>query len=53
MTIKHRTKTSPAGIAGIYLSIREILQKAREGACRSVNFAMVRAYWEIGRVIVE
>ena len=36
-----------------YQNIRAILEKARSTAYRAVNFAMVQAYWEIGRVIVE
>ncbi len=36
-----------------YENIRQILEKARATAYRAVNFAMVTAYWEIGRVIVE
>lgn len=36
-----------------YENIREILEKARATAYHAVNFAMVTAYWEIGRVIVE
>ncbi len=38
---------------GAYENIRQILEKARATAYRAVNFAMVTAYWEIGRVIVE
>ena len=37
----------------LYDSIREILQNARAKAHRAVNFAMVEAYWHIGRIIVE
>lgn len=37
----------------VYEQIREILANARTQAYRAVNFAMVQAYWEIGRVIVE
>jgi len=37
----------------VYGQIREILSNARARAYRAVNFAMVQAYWEIGRVIVE
>jgi predicted nuclease of restriction endonuclease-like (RecB) superfamily len=37
----------------VYGQIREILANARAQAYRAVNFAMVQAYWEIGRVIVE
>ena len=36
-----------------YSSIREILSKARQKAYTAVNFAMVEAYWQIGRRIVE
>jgi predicted nuclease of restriction endonuclease-like (RecB) superfamily len=36
-----------------YQSIRAIVEKARSTAYRAVNFAMVQAYWEIGRVIIE
>jgi len=38
---------------GAYSSIKEILQTARSQAFYAVNTAMVKAYWEIGRVIVE
>lgn len=41
------------GISKAYGSIRQILEAARKNAFRAVNFAMVEAYWEIGRVIVE
>ncbi len=37
----------------IYQSIRAILENARVNAYKAVNFAMVRAYWNIGKVIVE
>jgi hypothetical protein len=36
-----------------YLRIKEILDAARSNTYRAVNFAMVQAYWSIGRVIVE
>ena len=32
-----------------YSSIREILSKARQKAYTAVNFAMVEAYWQIGK----
>lgn len=38
---------------GAYLSIKEVIERARNTAYRAVNFAMVRAYRSIGRVIVE
>ena len=36
-----------------YQNIREVLEEARSTAYRSVNFAMVQAYWQIGRIIIE
>ena len=36
-----------------YQNIRAILEKARSTAYRAVNFAMVQAYREVGRIIVE
>ena len=36
-----------------YQSIREILGKARSAVYRSINFTMVLAYWNIGKVIVD
>src|SRR3989339_991156 len=56
---EYGTKTSNAPqienpkINFAYNSIREILDKARLNVVRAVNSAMVYAYWEIGRVIVE
>ena len=40
-------------VESIYSRVREILETARTSAYRAVNFAMVQAYWHIGRVIVE
>jgi predicted nuclease of restriction endonuclease-like (RecB) superfamily len=37
----------------LYSQIASILQEARQSAYRAVNFAMVVAYWEIGKRIVE
>lgn len=37
----------------IYNDIKLILEQARQTAVRSVNFAMVIAYWKIGERIVE
>lgn len=36
-----------------YSDIKLILEKAREKSYRAVNFLMVEAYWNIGRLIVE
>ncbi len=37
----------------LYGDIKQILDKARSTAFRTVNFLMVEAYWNIGRIIVE
>ncbi|MGD2088474.1 MAG: DUF1016 N-terminal domain-containing protein [Candidatus Aminicenantes bacterium] len=37
----------------LYQNIRDIIHEARQNAYRAVNFAMVQAYWNIGRLIVE
>ena len=37
----------------IYFDIKNVLQKARKAAYKAVNFAMVQAYWHIGKLIVE
>lgn len=36
-----------------YCGVKEVLEQSRGSAYRAVNSAMVRAYWEIGRRIVE
>ena len=37
----------------LYASIAEVLQTARMQVRQSVNSAMVQAYWQVGRLIVE
>jgi len=37
----------------LYYSIKNIISEARGKIKRAVNFAMVEAYWNIGRLIVE
>src|SRR4051794_40207983 len=37
----------------LFRQVREILAAARDRAWQAVNTAMVEAYWEVGRVIVE
>lgn len=45
--------TATSGFEQTYERIRAILDDARSRAYRAINVAMVTAYWEIGRVIVE
>ena len=40
-------------IESTYRTIKEVLEQARSEAYRTVNFTMVQAYWNIGRIIVE
>ena len=44
---------TPSGFQQTYERIRAILNDARSRAYRAINTAMVTAYWEIGRAIVE
>ena len=37
----------------LYRDIHAVLQAARSSAYRAVNTAMVQAYWQVGRLIVE
>ena len=37
----------------IYNDIKTVLENARSNAYRAVNFEMVSAYWQIGKVILE
>ena len=39
--------------SNLYGAIRQVLETARQSAYKAVNFAMVQAYWHIGRLIVE
>jgi predicted nuclease of restriction endonuclease-like (RecB) superfamily len=52
------TKKAPAppvarSAEPLYREIRSVLESARAGAYRAVNAAMVQAYWQVGRLIVE
>lgn len=37
----------------LYGNIKQVIEEARSSVYRAVNFAMVQAYWKIGRLIVE
>ena len=43
----------PVDRGDLYGGIREVLLASRQRARQAVNTAMVQAYWEIGRLIVE
>ncbi len=46
-------ENTPAPYQDIYSEIKETLLLSRSQAYSAVNFAMVQAYWHIGRIIVE
>ncbi len=46
-------KVSEKEIQPLYAEIKDILQKARDRAYVAVNTAMVDAYWNVGKLIVE
>jgi len=48
-TIDHQQ----GSVEQLYQRISDVLADARGRAYRAVNIAMVQAYWEIGRIIVE
>jgi predicted nuclease of restriction endonuclease-like (RecB) superfamily len=39
--------------SNLYDAIHQVLETARQSAYKAVNFAMVQAYWQVGRLIVE
>ena len=49
----NETSPTSSGFQQVYEQVKAILQDARAQAYRAINTAMVTAYWEIGRVIVE
>lgn len=40
-------------IETLYSNIKQVIEEARNTAYRAVNFAMVQAYWHIGKLIIE
>jgi hypothetical protein len=44
-------ENKPTAYQDIYTEIKETLLQSRKQACSAVNFAMVQAYWKIGRII--
>jgi len=40
-------------VSTLYRAVRAVLEQARASAYRTANVAMVRAYWQVGCLIVE
>lgn len=53
MSDNNITKSNISTSGHLFAEIRQILIGARQTAYKAVNFAMVTAYWNIGRLIVE
>ena len=47
------TRPSTRSTEPLYSEVRAVLEAARSHAYRAVNSAMVQAYWNVGRLIVE
>lgn len=52
VTAKKPDVVSPS-VATLYRAVRAVLEQARAAAYRTVNVAMVWAYWQVGCLIVE
>lgn len=40
-------------IESLYSNVKQIIEEARNNVYRAANFAMVQAYWHIGKLIIE
>ena len=40
-------------IETLYKEVKQVIEESRNTAYRAVNFAMVKAYWSIGKLIIE
>ncbi|HNX84874.1 MAG TPA: PDDEXK nuclease domain-containing protein [Bacteroidales bacterium] len=52
IVVKMNKKIVPS-LESLYSDVRNIIEAARANAYRAVNITMVKAYWNIGRAIVE
>ena len=46
-------KQTAKSLDHLFTNVCHIIEEARSSAYRAVNFAMVKAYWSIGRLVVE
>lgn len=51
--MKRSAKARAIAPNALYREVRAVLESARSTAARAVNTAMVHAYWQVGRLIVE
>ncbi|WP_165246603.1 PDDEXK nuclease domain-containing protein [Adlercreutzia sp. ZJ141] len=52
-SLLNRNALAHVELDGLYSQVREILEAARTRTYHAVNFEMVKAYWEVGKSIVE
>ncbi|WP_172135449.1 YhcG family protein [Adlercreutzia sp. ZJ473] len=52
-SLSERKALEHAELDGLYSQVRGILEEARARTYHAVNFEMVKAYWEVGKSIVE
>lgn len=52
MPTSKKRPLAPAALM-LYRDIRAVLESARSSTYLAVNAAMVQAYWQVGRLIVE
>lgn len=48
-----QNKQTPSEFDKLYNTINQIIEEARNTVYRTANFAMVKAYWNIGKTILE
>lgn len=48
-----RKNTTKNGLESLYQNIIRIIEEGKNSAFRAVNFAMVKTYWTIGKLIIE
>ncbi len=53
LTVTARAVAEAGDDTTLYQQVRDVLLRARQHALRAVNTAMVQAYWQVGRYIVE
>jgi len=46
-------KASSRDFESIYVEVRHVIENARDSLYRNINFNMVLAYWNIGKIIVK
>jgi predicted nuclease of restriction endonuclease-like (RecB) superfamily len=48
-----RSSLRAVEVESLYREIRSVLEQARSSSYSAVNFAMIAAYWQVGRLIIE